>query len=55
MPANVDGLTDALELAMCDAQLRARLADQGRDRAREYSWQRAAERLLDVYRGVAAA
>jgi glycosyltransferase involved in cell wall biosynthesis len=53
-PANVDGLAAALELALVDADLRARLVAQGLRRAREYSWRRAAEQLLEVYQKVAA-
>ena len=53
-PNNVDGLIAALELALVDSDLRARLIKQGRQRAREYSWRRAAEQLLGVYRRVAA-
>ena len=53
-PNNVDGLTGAMELALIDGNLRARLIEQGRQRAREYSWRRAAEQLLGVYRRVAA-
>jgi glycosyltransferase involved in cell wall biosynthesis len=54
-PTNVDGLTAALELALTDADLRAQLIEHGRGRAAEYSWRRAAEQLLAVYRRVAAA
>ena len=51
----VDALTDALELAITDPELRAQLIEQGRQRAAEYSWRRAATALLDVYRRVALA
>ena len=54
-PTNVDALTDALELAITDPELRAQLIEQGRQRAAEYSWRRAATALLDVYRRVALA
>jgi glycosyltransferase involved in cell wall biosynthesis len=53
-PSNVEGLTGALELALLDHDLRARLIAQGRQRASEYSWRRAATQLLDVYKRVAA-
>lgn len=54
-PSDVDALTDALEQVIADAPLRARLIEQGRRRAAEYSWRRAAMALLDVYRKVAHA
>ena len=54
-PNNVEGLAGALELALLDADLRTRLIAQGQQRARQYSWRRAAEALLGVYRMVATA
>ena len=54
-PTNVDGLTVSLELALADPAVRAQLIEQGRERAGKYTWRRAAERLLDVYRYVASA
>jgi glycosyltransferase involved in cell wall biosynthesis len=54
-PANVDGLAAALELALIDAETRSGLIERGRQRASEYSWRRAAEQLLDVYRKVGTA
>src|SRR5438445_10942656 len=54
-PTNVEGLTSALELALVDVDLRQRLIKQGRQRATEYSWRRAAEALVDVYESVASA
>ncbi|HEX8967728.1 MAG TPA: glycosyltransferase family 1 protein, partial [Chloroflexota bacterium] len=54
-PLNVDGLAAALEQVSVDLDLRARLIEQGRRRAGEYSWRRAAEALLGVYARVAAA
>jgi glycosyltransferase involved in cell wall biosynthesis len=54
-PTNVEGLTVSLELALTDTALRARLIEQGLKRAAGYTWRGAAERLLDVYRRVAAA
>ena len=44
----------ALELALLDQDLRTRLIAQGRERAAEYSWRRAAEQLLAVYQRVAS-
>ena len=46
-PTNVDGLTVALELVLLDAALRARLIDQGRERAARVHLARAAEQLLE--------
>jgi glycosyltransferase involved in cell wall biosynthesis len=54
-PTNVDGLSTALEQVLTDAELRARLIGQGRQRASQYTWRVAAERLLEVYERVAAA
>ena len=54
-PNDVDALTDALEQAIGDPALRARLIEQGRQRVAHYSWRRAAEQLLKVYQRVAAA
>jgi glycosyltransferase involved in cell wall biosynthesis len=54
-PTDVDGLSAALELALLDAALRARLIEQGRQRAAKYTWQSAAELLLQVYKKVATA
>jgi alpha-1,3-rhamnosyl/mannosyltransferase len=54
-PNDVEALSHALEQAIGDSTLRARLIEQGRQRVRHYSWRRAAERLLEVYQKVAAA
>jgi glycosyltransferase involved in cell wall biosynthesis len=54
-PTDVDELATALELLLSDPTQRARLVEQGLQRAGEYTWQRAAERLLAVYTKVAAA
>ncbi len=53
-PTNVEALTGALELSLLDGDLRARLIREGKQRASEYSWRRAAEELLGVYKMVAA-
>jgi glycosyltransferase involved in cell wall biosynthesis len=52
-PNDVDDLAGALERVVIDAELRARLVEQGRRRAAQYTWRAAAEQLLDVYRRVA--
>jgi glycosyltransferase involved in cell wall biosynthesis len=54
-PTNVDDLCTSLEQVLTDAALRSRLIEQGRQRASEYTWRSAAERLLEVYRRVGAA
>jgi glycosyltransferase involved in cell wall biosynthesis len=54
-PDSVEGLMGALELVLLDADLRARLIKQGYERASQYTWTRAAEQLLGVYRMVASA
>jgi len=54
-PNNVEGLSSALEQVLLDGAVRTRLVDQGFERARQYTWKRAAEQLLGVYRQVAAA
>jgi glycosyltransferase involved in cell wall biosynthesis len=54
-PNNVEALTGALELLLLDPDVRGRLVQQGFQRASEYTWTRAAEQLLGVYRMVGAA
>jgi glycosyltransferase involved in cell wall biosynthesis len=53
-PTNVEALAAALELVLVDTDLRAGLIARGLQRASEYSWRRAAEQLLGVYRRVVA-
>jgi glycosyltransferase involved in cell wall biosynthesis len=54
-PTNVDGLADALQRVLTDPTLRQGLTQRGRERAAQYTWRGAAERLLGVYQRVAAA
>jgi glycosyltransferase involved in cell wall biosynthesis len=54
-PTSVEGLASALELALADENVRADLIARGAQRASEYSWRQAAEKLLNVYQQVAAA
>jgi glycosyltransferase involved in cell wall biosynthesis len=54
-PTNVEGLTASLEQLLTDSALRAGLIAGGRQRATEYTWRQAAERLRGVYEKVAAA
>ena len=43
-------LTDAIRRIRSDAELRARLVDRGRARAREFSWEESVQTILDAYR-----
>jgi glycosyltransferase involved in cell wall biosynthesis len=52
-PDDTEDLTSALEQALCDSKSRTQLIQRGRDRAAEYTWERAAKALLDVYASVA--
>ena len=52
-PENTDALHDGLVRALTDQELRERLHRDGRMRAAQFTWQRAAERTLAVYRKVA--
>jgi alpha-1,3-rhamnosyl/mannosyltransferase len=54
-PASVESLSASLEQTLSDPEFKARLIEQGFVRAREYTWRAAAERLLGVYKTVAAA
>lgn len=53
-PTSVDSIVDGLYRALTVPQLRADLVQRGRERAGQYTWRAAAERLLEVYRRVAA-
>lgn len=48
-PHDQDEVTQALARLTGDDDLRARLADAGRERAREFTWQRTARTTLDSY------
>jgi alpha-1,3-rhamnosyl/mannosyltransferase len=54
-PADHADLVDKIKQLADDGALRARLAAAGIARAREFTWQRAAERTLEVYRRALAA
>jgi len=45
-PMNEDAIADALDRIVTDAALRARLAQAGPERARRFSWERAARETL---------
>ncbi|MGQ9491757.1 MAG: glycosyltransferase family 4 protein [Anaerolineae bacterium] len=53
-PEDTDALADALARVLGNASLRIRLADLGRAQAARFTWQAAAERLLEAYRLAAA-
>jgi glycosyltransferase involved in cell wall biosynthesis len=52
-PNDVDGLAAALELALLDEPLRAKLRQRGLAQAARFNWPAAARRLLQVYRRLA--
>ena len=52
-PYDVDGLTDAMAQLIADPDRRALLGQRGLARSREFTWERSARRLLDVYRRLA--
>jgi glycosyltransferase involved in cell wall biosynthesis len=49
-PTDVDALRDALRRVLEDADLSLKLVAAGRERAKQFSWQKAAEELLNHYR-----
>jgi glycosyltransferase involved in cell wall biosynthesis len=51
-PHDVDGLTVAMWRVLTDEDLRANLIAKGLKRAQVFSWERAAQETLDVYRRV---
>ena len=48
-PTDVDALTDALRRVLDDETLRRRLIAGGLERAREFTWDRAAQNLKNIY------
>lgn len=50
---DVDALADAMARVLGHANLRVRLADLGRAQAARFTWQNAAQKLLEAYRRVA--
>lgn len=52
-PMDVPGLAAAMRRAWREPRLRAELVERGRERAGQFSWRRAAEETLDVYRRAA--
>ncbi|MCX6026985.1 MAG: glycosyltransferase family 1 protein [Chloroflexi bacterium] len=51
-PNDVEGLTRALDRVLGEPDLRAELSRRGLARARQFTWRRAAESTLAVYRSV---
>jgi glycosyltransferase involved in cell wall biosynthesis len=54
-PDDVDAIAGALERLLSDGQLRQKLGDEGKRRAAEFTWDRAAEQTLAVLRRIGAA
>jgi len=54
-PTDVDALAAALDRALTDEALRADLIAKGRARARQFSWAKSAQQLLEIYHAVCAA
>jgi glycosyltransferase involved in cell wall biosynthesis len=52
-PYRVDEITRAIADLLLDAQLRTRMERLGLQRAAHFSWQKTAERTLEVFREVA--
>ena len=52
-PNDVEGLEVAIYRALTDEDLRAGLIERGLERAKQFSWDRAARETLDIYRQVA--
>ena len=54
-PDDVDSIAGAMERLLSDAQLRQKLGDEGKRRAADFTWDRAAEQTLGVLRQIGAA
>jgi glycosyltransferase involved in cell wall biosynthesis len=54
-PDDVDAIAGALERLLSDAQLRLKLGEEGKRRAAEFTWDRAADQALAVLRRVGTA
>ena len=52
--SDTDALADAMWQLLTDTSLRERLIQQGYEQATKFTWEKAAQRLLRVYRQVAA-
>jgi glycosyltransferase involved in cell wall biosynthesis len=51
-PLDEEGLARALERAICDSTLREALIQKGYERAKEFSWEKTARAILEVYQRV---
>ncbi len=49
-PTDVDGLADLIQSVLLDAALRQDLIQRGFRRAGQFSWERSAQQMLDIYR-----
>jgi glycosyltransferase involved in cell wall biosynthesis len=54
-PDDVDAIAGGLERLLSDAQLRQRLGEEGKRRAADFTWDRAAEQTLAVLRRIGTA
>jgi glycosyltransferase involved in cell wall biosynthesis len=54
-PEDVDAIAGALERLLSDAQLRQKLGDEGKRRAADFTWDKAAEQTLAVLRRIGTA
>ena len=52
-PRNVEEMTDAIRRIISDEELRKKLVEQGLERSKKFTWQRAAERTWQLYRRLA--
>jgi alpha-1,3-rhamnosyl/mannosyltransferase len=52
-PDDVPGFAHATEMVLTNAELREKLARLGKRQASRYTWQRCAEKTIDIYRRVA--
>jgi glycosyltransferase involved in cell wall biosynthesis len=52
-PTDVDALADTLGRALSDTAPRAWMVQAGTERARQFSWQKSARRVLELYHGMA--
>jgi glycosyltransferase involved in cell wall biosynthesis len=53
-PSQVTGFSDAVQAVLTDEQLRGRLIAAGRKHAAAFTWERCAQRTVDVYRDALA-
>jgi glycosyltransferase involved in cell wall biosynthesis len=51
-PLDPPALADAVRRVLTDGELRQQLIDRGRTRSRDFTWERAARRTMDVYTSV---